>query len=901
MRSCLFSAFLILTAGLSTAQTQTDSETLAQAGSAPEEEASAPAPSPTPRPSPTPAPAAAEAAAEEGVSEAERTSLNLLGEVDAKGGEAQRNENVRLTLIDNNVQKELNQRMGATATITAFEISQGYFGREFGGSPEKMIHLPPLQARPLHGQVFWGHNNSLLTARSFFQVGGVKPARTNDYGFTVGVPGWKNANFTINGSQRKLRGQVNGNVLVPGADERTPLTMDPDDRPIVEAILGAYPLEVPNIDPINKPTALNTNAAQNVNNDRLGAILDQSIGDRDRLILKYGLTLQNVEAFQLVGGQNPDTTTKNHQARATWSRAWSPQTSTDFSIGYDRIASLLVPDETSIGSYFLFSRILESIGPSSQIPINRAQNLFRYSGQAQHIRGKHTLTAGVEILRRQINGSENDAHRGTFSFRDDFGNDVITNLRLGRASSYNVTIGGVHRGFRDWKAQFYVGDVWRASSKLSLNAGLRYRPVSAPTEVNGLSEVPYGCDCNNFAPSFGFAYRPTDWSVIRGSYGVFYGEIFPATFMQARFNPPGNLGIQVNAPNLANPLKDFSEEDLDPTARASIRLLDDNLRTPYSHQYNLSWELSLPSDWSVEMGYVGSRSHKLLTVWWENRARPSPDFPQKTSTINDRRPDQRYYDVRHTLNGSRGYYDAAKVRLLVPRWAGITLDTSYWFSKALDLGGDYTNTGAGRDSRSARAPSEYEINPQMKGRSVFDQPHAWLTNFTYETPTPARGGWLSKVVRQWQFTSVLLLKSGTPFGVRAGSDSPGIGNVDGASSDRPNIDDPSILGNSIDHPDTSESRIPRSAFSFIEPTERLGNLGRNVFRKDGIVNLNVGLSRRFTLRGDRAVMLRADSLNLLNHPQFAEPGASVSAANFGQIANTLNDGRTFRFMLRLYF
>jgi len=41
--------------------------------------------------------------------------------------------------------------------------------------------------------------------------------------------------------------------------------------------------------------------------------------------------------------------------------------------------------------------------------------------------------------------------------------------------------------------------------------------------------------------------------------------------------------------------------------------------------------------------------------------------------------------------------------------------------------------------------------------------------------------------------------------------------------------------------------------------------------------------------------LRAESINLFNTPQFAEPGTELANGNFGQITNTLNDGRTFRF------
>ena len=137
------------------------------------------------------------------------------------------------------------------------------------GQPKAPVHLSPSRATDIHGNAYWSHNNSIFSGRSFFQVGDVQPARTNDYGFSVGLPLWRTANLTLDGSQRKVRGQVNGNVLVPAPDERTPLTDDPATREIVERILGAYPDELPNRTDIN-PRALNTNAPQAINDDRVG-------------------------------------------------------------------------------------------------------------------------------------------------------------------------------------------------------------------------------------------------------------------------------------------------------------------------------------------------------------------------------------------------------------------------------------------------------------------------------------------------------------------------------------------------------------------------------------------------------------------------------------------------------
>lgn len=830
----------------------------------------------------------------------ERTALNLLGEIDVGEGEARRNENVRITLIDNNVLRELTARMGTTATVPADpNIEQRYFATEFGQPPKRVLSTASVPFKRAHGQLRWNHQNSVTSARSFFQVGGVLPAHDNSFGFTYGMPLWNGAAVTLDGSLVRAGGNVNGNVLVPAADERIPLAVDPATREFVQRILDAYPNELPNRTDIN-PRALNTNDLQSINNDRGSIRVHQAIGKADQVVLQYAFTGQKVDAFQLVGGQNPDTTTKNHVAKAGWNRHWSARTSTDFTVGVDRVGSLLVGDETSVGPLLLTGFVVEFLGPSSNIPIDRAVNRFQYAASLKHVRGDHTWTVGAELTRRQVNGYEAESHRGLFAFRNDFGRDAITNLRLGAPSSYRIAIGNVHRGFRNWNMQYYVGDRWRVSDSWSLTLGLRYEPVPSPSEVQGLTAIPYDCDCNNVAPRFGFAYRlGRGLGVWRGSYGVQYGEIFPVTYGQARFSPPTNLNINVQAPDLIDPLGRLHSSDLDPNARSTVFLLDPELATPYSHLYGISWQIPLVGELTLDLGYVGSRTHKLLTLWYINRAQPVEGIPQTTQTVNRRRPDPRFFDNRLVLNGSRGYFDAAKAVLSMPHWKGLTLEASYWWSKAIDLGNDFSGTASGRSGRLGRSQSEFNSHAEMRGVSSFDQPHALLVKSNWRSPDLR--GLAARVFGGWQLSTVLLAKSGTPFNVIAGSDSPGFGNVDGSSGDRPNLLEPRLLGRSIDDPDTSMTRLPSSAFAFIRPKDRAGNLGRNVFRKDGIFNINMALSKQWALLGDTSLVFRAESLNLLNHPQFAEPGRQLTSPNFGQITNTLNDGRAFRFGVELGF
>ena len=664
-------------------------------------------------------------------------------------------------------------------------------------------------------------------------------------------------------------------------------------------LFDAYPPELPNRTDIS-PRALNTNALQRIDNDQGSIQIDRSVGQKGSLALKYSCTGQDVDAFQLVGGQNPDTSTKNHRARIGWNRNWSPWTTVDLALGFDRVGSLLVSEETSVGPLMRMGFVIDFLEPDSNIPIDRAVNRTRAAVGTTRALGNHHLVAGAEILRQQVNGYEAESRRGLFLFGSDFSRNAITNIRLGTPSLYPVAIGDMHRGFRNWDMQYYLGDRWRVSNSLTLETGLRFEPVTAPREVRNLTAIPYDCDCNNLAPRFGFAYRlGKGLGVWRGSYAIHCGQIFNVTYGQARFSPPGNIDIAVQAPDLVNPLAGFGPEDFAPSARSTVFELDPELAVPYSHQYGLDLQFRLAADWALSLGYVGSRSHKLLALWYTNRARPVSGIPRTTETVNQRRPDPSCFEKRVALNGLRAYFDAARAVLSVPGWKGLDLEASYWWSKAINLGSDFSNTASGLDARLGRSQSELNMHGELRAVSLFDQPHALLIKATWRTPTVRGAG--AALLRNWQISAVALAKAGTPFDVVSGSDCEGFGNVDGTYEDRPNCLDPSVLGRSVDHPNVSTKQVPAEAFALVGPGEAAGNLGRNAFRKDGVFNINAAVARVWALRGTTALQFRAESLNPFNHPQFAEPRFDLTSPNFGQTTNTLNDGRAFRFTLGVQF
>lgn len=833
--------------------------------------------------------------------EDKRTELNLLGTTDSAGGESRRNENVQFNLIDNNALKELNVRLGTSATIvTEFQPERKYFGSEFGNNPASLIHLDPLKGSiDFHGGLSFAHSNSILSARSFFQVGGVQPSHENNYGFTAGMGLWHGAHLLLDGSQQKLRGSVNGNVLVPLATERTPLTTDPAVFRLVQRWIDAYPVATPNRTDVD-PRALNTNSPQTINTDSSSIRIDQELGPNDRIFARHSFTNQKVLAFEFVAGQNPDTNTKSHNARLTWNHLFNARSFIDFTVGFDRVHSLLVPEPNAVGPQVTIGTAYQSLGPNANIPIDRRTNRFRHAVLYRHQFGKHLFSAGGEVDRLQNNGLESSSERGNYYFRNDFGRDAITNFRMGIASRYSAAIGDGHRGFRWFEQQYFVGDVWKVRSDLTINYGLRYAPMTAPNEVNGLSPVDFNCDCNAFAPQFGLAWQTHGAGVIRAGYGMHFGEIFPQTLQQVRWDPPNFLKVEVQAPpSILDPLRDTY---LGPGARHLQFDVPRDLESPYSHQYTFLWEPLVGKPWSIQLGYLGSRTHKLFMMWFANRAVPVPGVPQTTATITQRRPDPRYYELREARNASNAWFDAARVTLKAPRWHGFSGDASYWFSKAIDSGSGYTNMAAGDEARQGYSQSQDPVAQDLKGPSAFDQSHAVMVRFEYAPPALSSGNHLVRgVVNGWRISGVFLAKSGLPFTVISGSDGPGSGNVDGSNGDRPNLLDPSVLGRSIGDPDTSRTLLPRSAFASIGPTDSRGSLGFNTFRRGGIRNMNAALARSWTLHSEWRATLRAESINFFNTPQFADPNPDLSSPAFGKITNTLNDGRSFQFTLQLQF
>src|SRR5215216_5338547 len=198
----------------------------------------------------------------------------------------------------------------------------------------------------------------------------------------------------------------------------------------------------------------------------------------------------------------------------------------------------------------------------------------------------------------------------------------------------------------------------------------------------------------------------------------------------------------------------------------------------------------------------------------------------------------------------------------------LNFQAAYTWSKAIDTTSEATFVGAGDNNQNGNNARD------SRALSRFHTPHRFTIYGTYRLPFfSGDKGLLGQAFGGWQLSAVAKLAKGTPFTVTTTALDL---NFDGFAESRPVLLDPSILGNSVNHPATSREALPRAAFRTLTVADsNTPIIGRNTFFSDGVKTVDLGITKIFTMpwEGHR-LTLRADLFNAFNHVQYGIPSAS---------------------------
>jgi outer membrane receptor protein involved in Fe transport len=858
-----------------------------------------------------------------------------------------------------------NRQNVPVATIQSFQVLTNSFSAEFGRGYGSVVLVQTKQGtNSIDGEVYGYAQDAKYTARDATQVSldhGQHFRR--QFGATSGFPIMRDRLFAfVNTDQIQDKGDVpttRGVFLASDLDPAKRLTLGndtPANRAWQDSIIARFPQGPPNAPNIA------SRAYQGFQNSNLpkrdsALRLDYNMTNSNTVTARYQRSHQENHPGELIIGEEAGQVNYQSNFGLTWTNILSSNTVQEGRVGVGlRHTSWTITDDPqtpvvrmSTGTGITFT----ILGNAGAFPIIRNQRDSQLVYNISTARwSHHTLKAGLDIRRSDLNDRADSFNRGFWSFSSVCGatpgvnyGTAVAAFWAGCVNSYTQAFGPNYLQHRLDEQNFYAQDDWRPWDNLTLNLGARYERVSPPKERNNL--VNYGYDTSSYVdPRLGFAYTP-NWDnngflkaltggsgkfSIRGGFGISHGRVFQSVFSQGgasiRFNPPNAIQISQSSTNLSNPLGSFQfVPGTFPATPVAATYADPNLKMPEARQWNLTFERQAFWNSRFRASYIGTLGKNLLQFGWGNvpvmPAAPgtqgatwvvakdwqcagttannktaacpneSPIAPNEVSIrvprTQERRPDQRFTDIRIVTNLAQSWYHAAQLEWETGEYHGLAGRATYTFAKAIDTGSEATDVGGGegvagvtsfppRDGTEqyARGPSRFDVRHRFTMSSSYRLP--WLQNRS-DMLGSALGGWtLSTVVRWSTGTPVTVLDTGAPDVLFLGTN---------MRPTRPICVDKSHCSGTITGPG-QQSEMPASAFRHAQYGDTLADFnGRNTFYTDGAQSVDAGLYKTFHLPANLAFMIRLDCFNVFNQVRWWFPNLDFnSPSTLGTVTQT---------------
>ena len=566
------------------------------------------------------------------------------------------------------------------------------------------------------------------------------------------------------------------------------------------------------------------------------------------------------------------------------------------------------------------------------------------------IRGRHSMKTGYEYQRIHTEIQDvnplygNDIYAGQFSrpagspapSAADSQSYNLADFLFGARSEYQLVNFYIAQ-YRQVMNFLYFQDDWKVTPKLTVNLGVRYEyatpqwdagnklsnfdPISSkliPAKSGGIADrSQVNPDRNNWAPRLGLAYSLNSKTVVRSAYGISYihfnraggGNILgingPQVVIAAIAQRPTEATFR---PTQAGYPAGLTDPDKFNALLSNISYIPRESPTGYVQNWSFSVQREIAKNTVVDIGYVGNVSNHLVIFADFNEARPNR--AGETLSIQARRPNQAFSAITVTFPSARANYHALQARFERKFTNGFSLLNSFVYSKAIDTTGQALEAQGGSGGRSS--PQSFYNLAAERAASDFDQKFNNTTALIYELPFGKGGKWMSGiptaadyVIGGWQLNIINSLWTGQPVNLSYNPAanflvSQTLPDWRGGISYRPNVTGdimvPKGQRNQDNWIDPAKVVIPT------DPSQPFGNAGRNIARRPGLAQADIGIQKSFPLkfRENVALQLRAESFNAFNRTNFANPQMNRSNAGFGQIRSTF-PARQVQFALRLSF
>ena len=536
----------------------------------------------------------------------------------------------------------------------------------------------------------------------------------------------------------------------------------------------------------------------------------------------------------------------------------------------------------------------------------------------------------------------------------------VANFLLGIPSSVDQTQTGPGVDGSAYHYGGFFQDEWRVDSDITLSLGIRYElyPGFKDNELNitnflrntpngdavvpneaalklakpnflsglgtsklltaaqvGLPESLRATDKNDFAPRFGIAWRPfgNTSTVVRAGYGIYTTRLLGAIFNSLTgihtsdnqsYNNSFNAATRTHGIVWPNTFVGDAGRGEQAVGNQNFSTANDPyFRDPYTQQWSLTIERELDRNNALRLTYSGSHSIKLTTAPDLNQIQPNTiGFANLPRTA---RPFPNWNRVNtRDMGGDASYHDLTvqfKGRVL----NGLHYTSSYKWAKGINnIEDSFTRANSGQFNEEIASRTDNRFNSlYLRGPSGAIPFHRFTTDFIWDLPFGKgkkfgsnMNGALDALIGGWTVSSIMTFQSGghlTPYynnRCGSGTNCYGTEKVDVVPGQDPDSG-----------PKTDAQWFNKAAF--VIPTSssslfvgRFGNAGNGVITGPGLISIDAGAFKDFTIRESLKFRIQTQIRNFPNHANLGVPEGNLNSANYGKITS-LNSSTTARIVV----
>jgi hypothetical protein len=668
--------------------------------------------------------------------------------------------------------------------LQEFRAITSTYSAEYGRTPGGQFTFTTRSGGNIfHGSLFEYLRNDKLDANNWFNNYnrlGKTATRQNDFGGTLGGPvlipklydGRERTFFFVSYEGMRLRSpQAALTTEVPslGVRQQAPAPLRP--------FLNAFSL--PNGQDVGNGNAYFTAAYSSPSAlDATGVRVDHSFSDRFKVFgrysstpssvttrYSYGLSAVDAESlsskFVTLGSTNILKANFNSDLRFnyTWNSVESNQHIDNFG-GAVPLSFDSTPDLNEGAPGWLYFRIPGNNYPTYGLsPSSSRQHLMNIVETLNWSIGRHSVKWGADYRRiSTISPLPGNYIQVGFGNIDQI---LLNQPAILRVFHTGITMEPVYSNF-----SAFVQDEWKASSRLNISLGMRWELNPAPRDADG--HQPYTLDqvqnlaatklapqdsalwhttYRNFAPRLGLAYqisqRPGFETVLRIGAGLFYdtgnvqgssGYFYSTGITSSAYFSSGFPLTQAQIDSIPPP-------SANPPYQSRVNAFNPNLKLPYTWQWNASVEQGLGDKQTVNLSYVGSTGHRLLSErLYDPSLLGNPYFaPSSATNISG---------LYLTNNSGRSNYNSLQGQFQRRLSHHVQALASYTWSHSID-----------------NASSNFVIDQLLRGDSDFDLRHNFQASVSYDGTAFFHSPVLAALFNHWSTDVRLFARSSPPLNI----------------------------------------------------------------------------------------------------------------------------------------